>query len=119
MTSRASAAVRALGHLEHGLLARRAVEEGVDVVGRVQFAAVDGEQVVALDDVDAGQGQRRGQRRSPVLTVVDLGELVAIVLDRVVGAEQPGLRRIRRSMRTAHEHVADLNFAQHLDRTDR
>ncbi len=115
VTSRASLPSALLADLEHGLLARQAVEEGVDVVGRVQFARVDGEQVVALDDVDARQGQRRGQRRRPVLTVVDLGELVAIVVDRVVGAEQPGLRRIRRSMRTAHEHVADLNFAEHLD----
>jgi hypothetical protein len=57
----------------------------------VQLAAVDGQQVFALVDVDAGQGQRRGQAGGPVLPAEDFGDAVAAVLDLVVGAQQAGL----------------------------
>ena len=77
--------------VEHGLLAGGAVEECVEVVGGVQFAAVDGEQVFALLDVDAGQGERRGQAGGPVLPAEDFGDAVAAVFDLVVGAQQAGL----------------------------
>ena len=43
---------------KYNLLAGRLFEEAVDVVGGVQVAAVDGEDVVSGFDVDAGLGQR-------------------------------------------------------------
>jgi hypothetical protein len=48
------AAICLLTHTQHRLLARSAVKEGVEVVRGMQLATVDGEQVLAFDDVDAG-----------------------------------------------------------------
>jgi hypothetical protein len=77
--------------VERGLLAGGAVEERVEIVGRVQFAAVDGEQVFALLDVDAGQGERRGQAGRPVLPAEDFGDAVAAVFDGKSAPSRPVL----------------------------
>jgi hypothetical protein len=80
----------------------------------VQFAAIDGQQVFALLDVDAGQGERRGQAGGPVLPAEDFGDAVAAVFDLVVGAQQAGLGAVVGLVRPVDEHVADGDFAQHL-----
>ena len=46
-------------HFQHHLLPCGLFEEAVDVVGGMQFAAVDREDVVSGFDVDAGLRQRR------------------------------------------------------------
>ena len=79
--------------VEHGLLARGAVEELVEIVACVQFAAVDGEQILAFLDVDAGQGERRSETGSPVLAAENFRDAIAAVLNFVVGAKQAGFGR--------------------------
>jgi len=54
---------RVLADLEHNLLASRALEEGVNIVGGAQLAAVDGQQVFAGHHVDARLRERRAQAR--------------------------------------------------------
>ena len=67
------------------------------------------------DDVDAGAGQRRAQVGVPALAVVDLRDLVAVALDREVGAEQPaGIRRHFRHRAAAHVRVADRDLRAHV-----
>jgi hypothetical protein len=53
----------------------------MDVVGRDQLHAVDGEDEVADRDVDAGARERRAQVGVPALVVVDARDLVAAALD--------------------------------------
>ncbi len=56
----------------------------------MEFAAIDGEQVVAFLDVDAGQSERRGETRGPVLPAEDFRDAIAAVFNLVVSAEQAG-----------------------------
>ena len=111
------ARARAVGigtDVQHDLLAGGSFEEAVDVVGGVQIAAVDGEQILAFLHVDAGLGERGVQSGIPVFAVVDAREAVAAVVDGVVRAEQAGVRRVIGLAGTANEHVADGDFAEHF-----
>jgi hypothetical protein len=96
------------------LLACRAVEELVEIVGGVELAAVDGQKVLALLDINAGQGERGGEAGGPVLAAEDLGDAIAAVFDLVVRAEQAGRGAVLGRVRPADEHVADGELAQHL-----
>jgi len=98
------------------LLTGSSVKELVEIVVSVQLAAIDGEQVFALSDVNAGEGERRGQAGSPVLPAQNSGDAVAAVFSFVVGAEESGfcIRVVR--PRRVDEHVADGDFTQHLCR---
>ena len=80
-----------------------------------QLAAVDGQQVIARRDVDPRLGQRRAQVGIPVLAVVDPGETVAPVFDRVIRAQQAGRHAVHfGQVAAADSQVADLDPAQHL-----
>ena len=100
--------------VQHDLVAGGSFEEAVDVVGGVQIAAVDGEQILAFLHIDAGLGERGVQSGIPVFAVVDVGETVTVVVDGVVGAEEAGVRRVIGFAGTANEHVADGDFAEHF-----
>jgi hypothetical protein len=99
---------------DHGLPAGGTVEELIKIVGGVKVASVNGEQVLALLDVDARQGKRRGEAGGPVLAAEDFGDLIAVVIDGVIGAQEADLGRVVRVIGTADEHVADGDFAEHF-----
>ena len=81
----------------------------------MDVTAVDGEQIFACDDIDAGLRERRVELRIPVLAVVNAREAVAAVFDFVIRAEKADLQRLHfRNVAAADEHVADIDFAKHL-----
>ena len=115
MTSRESFAVWICADLQHDLLAGSFLEKAVDVVGRMQFAAVYGENVVACFDVDPGLREWRLQTGIPVFAIVDFGDAVAAVLQTIVRAQQPTFYLLRSpAARRLHKHVADCHFAETL-----
>ena len=81
----------------------------------VSVLAVDGEDAVARVDVEAGLGQRRLDVRRPGAAGVDLGDALAVVADRVVGAQQAaGDLARRRDGPAVAAQVADGEAGQHL-----
>ena len=81
----------------------------------MQLAAVNGKEVFAFLDVNAGESERGGQAGSPVLAAEDFSDAVAAVFDLVVGAEEAGFGIVVVVTRPADKHVADGDFAQHFD----
>src|SRR6202035_877755 len=88
------AAVGTLGDAQDRLLTRAAVEETINIVGGMQLAAVYAKQVIAFHDIDSRRSQGRSERRSPILSVVNFREPIAVLLNRVVRPEQSGFREL-------------------------
>src|SRR5689334_12714429 len=68
------------------LVARRALEEAVEIRRRRDRTTIHLEQVIAVVDLNAGRAERRAQIRIPVLARVDVRDAILAVLDREVGA---------------------------------
>jgi hypothetical protein len=64
------------------------IERGVDGRGRAQWAAVDGEDVVALADIDPRRIERRARFFRRVVAAIDLANPIEAVDHVVVSAEE-------------------------------
>ena len=81
----------------------------------MQLAAVHRNNVVARFHIDAGLRERSFIARIPILSVVYLGNPIAVVFQAVVGAQQSDLHLLRLwRFSAAHEHVADRHLSQAL-----
>ncbi len=110
-----AAAVCVWPDLDYYLLSCSLLEVAVEIVGGVEIAAVDGQQIVADVDVDSWLGERRHEFWIPILAVEDAREAVAAVLDLVVCTEKTGADLARfGSVSAADEHVPDAHVAQHF-----
>src|SRR6202451_409321 len=106
-------AVGTWGDSQDNLLPGGFFEETVDGVGGVQGAAVDGDDVVAGFDVDAGLGARGLQPGIRVFAVVNFRDAVAAILQAVICAEQSAFDFFRFGrFAAADEHVAHRQFTQ-------
>ncbi len=105
----ARGAVAAAAHRERDLLALGDLQVAVGVVRRLDVVPVDGEQDVALPDVDVRAGERGGELAVVVGGPVDLREAVAPArVGGEVRPEQPRVRRRLRRLLRPHVPAADV-----------
>ena len=101
-------AVRVGADTNHDLFVRGVLKETVDVLSSRKIAAIHREQVLACLHVHSGLRERSTQLRVPILTIVNFGEAIATVLNRVVGAQQSAGHALRiRHVATLHVEMAD------------
>src|SRR3954468_22503675 len=106
-------AIRVCSDLQNDLLAGSLFEEAVNVIGGMQFAAIDCEDVVSRFDVYAGLSEWSFIARVPVLSVIDLGDAVMVIFQSVVCAQQSAFELLRLgSLATGDEHVPNRHFAE-------
>src|SRR5580765_2299902 len=108
--------IRIGSNFEHDLLSGSLLEEAKDVVSRVKFPSIDGENVASDFDIHARLRQRRFIPRIPVFPAVHLSPAISIVLEAVVRPEQSTLEllRLRIHFAATDEHVANRHFSQAL-----
>ena len=91
------------------MLAGGFLEKAENIVGGAELAAIDGEQIFAGYNVDAGLRERRAQIGIPIFAVINARETVAAIFDGIIGTQQPHFDLLEfRNVAAADEHVADI-----------
>ncbi len=111
----AAGAVGVRADFDQRLLATGGFEEAVKIIGGLEVAPVHGQQILAGHDVHARFGERRAQRRIPILAEVHALETIAAVGHFVIGAQQAaGHAANLREVAAAHVVVTNGKIRKHL-----